>query len=83
MEGGTFSFGAPERAITCLRRSGAPVGEQRDTLLRLIEAEFEGTPAYIATFLESPGADQPPDKVVIYVAAVEDCRFLSGATLPI
>ena len=80
---GALAFDAPGRAINCLRRSGAPVGDERDTLLRLIEAEFEGTPAYIATFLESPGADQPPDKIVIYVAAVDDCRFLSGATLPI
>jgi hypothetical protein len=79
----TSMFGLPSGAIDCLERSGAPIGHERDTLLRLIEAEFDGTPAYIATFLESPGADQPPDKVLIWVAATADCRFLSGATQPI
>jgi Putative zinc-finger len=79
----TLMFGVPGRAITCLERSGAPVADERDTLLRLIEAEFDGTPAYIAAFLESPGADQPPDKILIWVAAVDGCRFLSGATQPI
>ena len=78
-----LTFAAPGRAITCLERSGAPVGDERDTVLRLIEAEFDGTPAYIAAFLESPGADQPPDKILIWVAAVDDCRFLSGATQPV
>jgi hypothetical protein len=59
------------------------VGDPRDTLIRLIEAEFDGTPAYIAAFLESPGADQPPDKVLIWVAAIDGCDFLSGATQPV
>jgi hypothetical protein len=79
----SLTFAAPGRAINCLGRSGAPVNDERDRLLRLIEAEFDGTPAYIAAFLESPGADQPPDKIVIHVTAVDDCSFLSGATLPI
>jgi hypothetical protein len=81
--GGTLTFAAPGRAISCLRQSGAPVGDPRDTLIRLIEAEFDGTPAYIAAFLESPGADQPPDKVLIWVAAIDGCDFLSGATQPV
>lgn len=76
-------FATPGRAISCLRRSGAPVGDERATLLRLIEAEFDGAPAYIAAFLESPGADQPPDKILIWVTAVDDCSFLSGATQPL
>ncbi len=79
----TLTFAAAGRAISCLERSGAPVGDPRDALIRLIEAEFEGTPAYIAAFLESPGADQPPDKVLIWVASVEGCDFLSGATQPV
>ena len=78
-----LTFAAPDRAIACLVRSGAPVRDERDTLLRLIEAEFDGTPAYIASFLEGPGADQPPHKILIWVAAVDDCRFLSGATQPL
>ena len=78
-----LTFAAPGRAISCLARSGAPVRDERDTLLRLIEAEFDGTPAYIATFLEGPGANQPPDKILIWVAAVGGCSFLSGASQPI
>ena len=74
---------APGRAITCLARGGAPVRDQRDSLLRLIEAEFDGTPAYIAAFLESPGADQPPDQIAIWVVSTDDCSFLSGATQPV
>jgi anti-sigma factor RsiW len=80
---GALTFASADRAISCVRRSGAPVGDPRDTLIRLIEAEFDGTPAYIAAFLESPGADQPPDKVLIWVAAIDGCRFLSGATQPV
>lgn len=79
----TLSFAAPGRAISCLRRSGAPVGDPRDSLIRLIEAEFDGRPAYIAAFLESPGADQPPDKIAIWVVSTDDCTFLSGATQPV
>ena len=80
---GALEFAPPDRALSCLERGGAPVNDPRDTLIRLIEAEFDGTPAYIATFLESPGADQPPDKVLIWVAATDGCRFLSGAAQPI
>jgi anti-sigma factor RsiW len=76
----TLKFASPDRAISCVERSGAPVRDRRDTLIRLIEAEFEGTPAYIAAFLESPGAGQPPDQVLIWVASIEDCELVSAAT---
>ena len=79
--GATLTFASPGRALSCLRRGGAPLGE--DTLIRLIEAEFEGRPAYIATFLERPGAGQPANEVLVWVADRDGCRFLSGATQPI
>jgi hypothetical protein len=79
----TLTYASPGRAISCLARSGAPVRDERDSLIRLIEAEFDGRPAYIAAFLESPGADQPPDKISIWVVSTDDCTFLSGATQPV
>ena len=53
-------------------RSGVPAS--------LIQAKFEGTPAYIAVFAESPGAGQPPDHVVVWVVSSSDCRILSTAS---
>jgi hypothetical protein len=45
----------------------------------LIEARFEGRAAYIAVYLEGPGADQEPDLAAVWVAARDDCSFLSLA----
>ncbi len=62
----------------CVRQSG--LQDRRDVLIRLIEAEFEGTPAYIAVFAEGPGAGQPPDHIVVWVVATDDCRILTSAS---
>lgn len=67
-------------ALECLRTSGAPLDEPRDTLVRLIEAQYLGTPAYFAVFHESPGAGQPPDSALVWVAATSDCRILTIAS---
>ena len=65
-------------AKDCVQQSG--IQGQQDVLIRLIEAEFEGTPAYIAVFSEGPGAAQPPDHIVVFVVAKDDCRILSTAS---
>ena len=65
-------------AKDCVRQSG--IQGPQDLLIRLIEAEFEGTPAYIAVFSEGPGAGQPPDHIVVFVVAKDDCRILSTAS---
>jgi putative zinc finger protein len=70
-------------AIDCLRTSGAPLDDPRDRLVRLIEAQYQGTPAYFAVFLETPGGDQPPDSAVVWVVATRDCRNLHFASLPL
>ncbi len=70
-------FAAPGKAIDCIRRSGGPVDDPRDVLVRLIEAEFRGTPAYLAVFLEGPGAGQDPDAVLVWVASTLDCTPLN------
>jgi len=62
----------------CVRQSG--LQGPRDVLIRLIEAEFEGTPAYIAVFAEGPGAGQPPDHIVVWVVTTDDCRVLTSAS---
>lgn len=78
------TFAPAGDALSCIERSGAPtVGDPRDTLLRLIEAEYVGTPAYIAIYAEGPGAGQPADRVVVWAVAVEDCRILTTASLRI
>ena len=45
--------------------------------MRLVEASFEGTPAYLAFVLEGPGADQPADQMTVWVAARDDCSIVS------
>lgn len=76
----TLELMAPDEALDCLRASGAPVDDPGDLLIRLIEAEYLDTPAYLAVFLEGPGADQPPTSAVVWVAAVDDCRILTIAS---
>ena len=64
-------------AVRCIERSlGVSL---KGRLVRLIEARFGGTPAYIAVYLEGPGAQQAADTSAVYVASKGDCRFLSTA----
>jgi anti-sigma factor RsiW len=69
---------ADPTAATCVNRAfdERPVGR----LARLIEARFEGRAAYIAVYLEGPGANEPPDTAAVWVAAKEDCSILSFAS---
>lgn len=69
---------SPRAALDCLRTGEAPVDDPAHELTRLIQAEYQGTPAYIAVFLKSPGAGQPADRVVVWVVASDDCRLLTG-----
>jgi hypothetical protein len=62
-------------AESCLAAGAHPTEDDR--LVRLISARFEGTPAYLGVYLESPGADQPASKVIIWVVAQKGCRILS------
>jgi anti-sigma factor RsiW len=62
------------KALRCIVKS-AP--DETGQLTQLIEARFQGTPAYLAVFLEGPGADQPPDAVSVWVFATDGCAILS------
>jgi len=85
-DAGDVEFAAQDErgaAIECLRTSSAPLDDPRDTLVRLIEAQYQGTPAYFAVFLESPGGNQPADSAIVWVVATRDCRNLHFASLPL
>ncbi len=72
------STDAAAAAMECVRQ-GSSVTEN-DRLARLIDAKFDGKPAYIAVYLESPGAGQPPTKVVVWIVAKQGCSLLSFAS---
>jgi hypothetical protein len=63
-----------QKALRCIVKS-AP--DETGLLTQLIKARFQGAPAYLAVFLEGPGADQPPDSVSVWVLATDDCAILS------
>lgn len=62
------------RAVACLKQAfpGFP-GE----IVRVQQATFESTPAFIAYVIESPGADTPASAVSIWVADAADCSVLT------
>ncbi len=64
-----------EDAAACLAKPGGLTGNDR--LVRLIQAKFQGRPAYVGVYLESPGAGQPADRIVIWVVAKPDCSIFS------
>jgi len=64
-----------EDAAACLTKPGGLTAQ--DLLVRLIQATFEGRPAYVGVYLESPRAGQPADRIVIWVVARRDCSILS------
>ena len=75
-EGGSRQDAAA--AVTCV--SQAFGDQQAGRLTRLIRARFEGEEAYIAVYLEGPGAGEPPDTVAVWAAAADDCSVLSFAS---
>jgi anti-sigma factor RsiW len=68
------SAGQTDRALACLQ-SGAP--DAGNGLFRLIQARFQGAPAYIAVFVQGARANRPADKVTVWVVARRGCRILS------
>jgi anti-sigma factor RsiW len=73
----TGTIADPAAAVRCVTR--AAQGKAIGRPIRLIQARFEGRDAYIAVYLEGPGADQQPDLTAVWVAARDDCSFLSLA----
>ncbi|MGQ0668857.1 MAG: anti-sigma factor family protein [Actinomycetota bacterium] len=58
-------------AFECVARGSSVT--PRDRLVRLIEARYEGEPAYLAVFLSSPKAGEPPDTVLVWIVAKRGC----------
>jgi hypothetical protein len=75
---GDAPFGSRDAAVRCVSRAFG--NQQTGRLTRLIRARFEGEEAYIAVYLEGPGADQPPDTVAVWAASSKDCTILSFAS---
>lgn len=65
-------------AVSCVSR--AFENQQAGRLTQLIRARFEGEEAYIAVYLEGPGAGEPPDTVAVWAASSKDCTVLSFAS---
>jgi len=64
-------------ASTCLGQAAA--GGQ-GVLIRLVDARFQGTPAFLGVYLTSPGAGQPANAVRVLVVRKDDCsQVLSSA----
>jgi anti-sigma factor RsiW len=65
-----------QRALACLNTAAPDAGAG---LVQLIQARFDGQPAYFGVFLEGPGAGQPNDKGTVWVVSRRDCAILSFA----
>ncbi len=69
----TAAPGAAAKATACIRQAFEQVP---GTPVRLIEAKFQGRPAYIGFYAESPGVGQPLDALTVRVASVQGCEIL-------
>jgi Putative zinc-finger len=71
----------PGPAIRCLEEAGLPPAGADMRLRRLVEATYNGDPAYLAVFLQGPGAGQPPDRAVVFVLSRRDCSIVNFLNL--
>lgn len=69
------------RAQKCLDRSGA--FQRGGQLTGVIDATFEGKPAFLGILLEGAGPGGTPDKVVVWVAAKGSCEVQALAQSPL
>lgn len=65
-----------DEAIPCLTASGATF-DDRDVLVRVLQADYLGTPAFIAVFHEGPGGGLPAERVVVWAVSSADCTNLT------
>ena len=73
----TSEIADPASAVRCVAQATQEGATGR--LTRLIQARFKGRDAYIAVYLEGPGADQRHALVALWVAARDNCSLLSLA----
>jgi hypothetical protein len=73
------AFAPPtRRAVRCALSDIPP--EQALVPLVIEEASFQGSPAYVAAFLQGPAPEQPYDRILIWVADRESCALRSLAS---
>jgi anti-sigma factor RsiW len=65
---------ARQKALSCLQTAFAGIPGDP---VRLIQATFQGQPAFIGVFTEGPGAGLPADTVTVRVASVSSCTVLT------
>jgi hypothetical protein len=73
----TSASADPAAAVRCVKKAVQDRATGR--LIRLIQASYQGRAAYIAIYLEGPGAGQQPDLAAAWVASRDNCSFLSLA----
>ena len=66
------------RAVRCALADIPP--EQAVVPLVIEEASFQGSPAYVAAFLQGPAPEQPYDRILIWVADRDSCALRSLAS---
>ncbi|MGZ4132420.1 MAG: zf-HC2 domain-containing protein [Actinomycetota bacterium] len=70
---GSLSPEATPKALACVQKAW-PTLDGQDPV-RLIAARYEGRPAYLAFYLQGPGAGEPPDLLSITVTWAGSCGF--------
>jgi hypothetical protein len=70
-----------EQALRCLGKAYPDIREANP--IRVAEATFEETPAYVGVFERGPGAGQPPDTRIALAVASADCSILSFSSASI
>jgi hypothetical protein len=64
------------QATKCLTSA---FGDSPGALTRVVEADYEGTPAYLGFYAVGPGAGLPATRIQLLVASVDGCRPLATA----
>jgi hypothetical protein len=64
-------------ALACI--SSQVTTSPTDALVELIEADYEGAPAYFAVFVESPAAGRPLNEVIVWVVRKDGCSIANFA----
>ncbi len=68
---------SPEKLPRATRCLDSAYDNQGGTLTRVILARYEGQPAYLGVYVQSPGAGLAPNVVLVVVASVRGCDPLS------
>ncbi|HEX5951057.1 MAG TPA: zf-HC2 domain-containing protein [Actinomycetota bacterium] len=73
------TLASPDPAISCFAENGITI-DDREMLVRAIEAAYLGTPAYVGVFQEGPGGGEPPEKILVWVVSSPDCTLLTATS---